>query len=170
MCTANFSARISSLCLSRQFIYSPYHLVGNCICFPIHHSLICLPNGSSRCSPWASEPPSPRSDPCPPLPGPPRTSFPALGPLPQPGHLSLLWVAPTINFWNVTTDPRRGSTSILTWLWRRQTDRQIKIFAHTFVSVGVRSYASHSQQIDRTVPVENSPIWRRVRKIARNDF
>jgi hypothetical protein len=123
MCTANFSTRISALCLSKPFIYSPYRLAGDWVYFPIQLSLICLPNRSSRCSLWGSEPPSPRPDPCPPLPG------PSARPLPCPGSITAtrprvpsVSCAPT-QVWNVTMDPRRDSTSILTWLWRQQTDK-----------------------------------------------
>ena len=123
MCTTNVSTRISSLCLSRPFtyIYSPYHLAGNRLCFPIQHSLICLYNGSSRFSLWGSEPPSPRSDHCPLLPGPSARPLLCPGPF-AATHPSLPSVnCATSQFWNVTMDPRKVSTSILTWLWRRQT-------------------------------------------------
>ena len=160
MCTANFSTRISALYLRRPFIYSPYQVAGNCVSFPIQHAPFCLPNGSSRCSLWGSEPPSPKPDPCPPLPGPSSRPVPCPGPIASCPFCELrhqltlilltwrIWWAPNnASKWQVGFNsafkglilkcdhvPQEG-LDINTDLTVTLTDRQIMIFVHTFVSV-----------------------------------
>jgi len=144
MCTANFTTRISALCLSRPFILSRCELR----LFPdtAFTDLLSLMEANGVPCEVLNLPPL--ANPCPPLLGPsarPLTSHnPAYWPFREPRHQPV--------FLNVTMDPRRGSTTILTSLWRRQTDRS------WYLSVMVRSCASHSQQIDRTDPVEDSPV------------